>query len=69
MLPQLARGEANKIFLIPSEFSQALAGVGRAPDRSAEAPCVAPDSAPRSVRLKAAEAPKPDEDTILDQPA
>src|SRR3954466_11548788 len=24
MLPQLARGEANKIFLIPSEFSQAL---------------------------------------------
>ncbi|MDQ4040344.1 MAG: SPFH/Band 7/PHB domain protein [Actinomycetota bacterium] len=24
MLPQLARGEANKIFVIPSEFSQAL---------------------------------------------
>src|SRR3954451_15270586 len=24
MLPQLARGEANKIFIIPSEFSQAL---------------------------------------------
>src|SRR5689334_6541186 len=27
MLPQLARGEANKIFVIPSEFSQALSNV------------------------------------------
>ena len=24
MLPQLAKGEANKIFVIPSEFTQAL---------------------------------------------
>jgi regulator of protease activity HflC (stomatin/prohibitin superfamily) len=41
MLPQLAQGEANKIFVIPSEFSQALgnladrfgaAGVARQPD-------------------------------------
>ncbi len=30
MLPQLARGEANKIFVIPSEFSQALGNVGKA---------------------------------------
>ncbi|HVL94781.1 MAG TPA: SPFH domain-containing protein [Solirubrobacteraceae bacterium] len=30
MLPQLARGEANKIFVIPSEFSQALGNVGGA---------------------------------------
>jgi len=30
MLPQLAKGEANKIFVIPSEFSQALGGLGRA---------------------------------------
>ncbi|MFL5821608.1 MAG: SPFH domain-containing protein [Solirubrobacteraceae bacterium] len=28
MLPQLARGEANKIFVIPSEFSQALGNLG-----------------------------------------
>jgi regulator of protease activity HflC (stomatin/prohibitin superfamily) len=28
MLPQLAQGEANKIFVIPSEFSQALANIG-----------------------------------------
>src|SRR5881392_4228184 len=30
MLPQLAQGEANKIFVIPSEFSQALGSVGNA---------------------------------------
>jgi regulator of protease activity HflC (stomatin/prohibitin superfamily) len=28
MLPQLAQGEANKIFVIPSEFTQALSGLG-----------------------------------------
>jgi regulator of protease activity HflC (stomatin/prohibitin superfamily) len=27
MLPQLAQGEANKIFVIPSEFTQALGGL------------------------------------------
>src|SRR5690349_12159755 len=35
MLPQLAQGEANKIWVIPSEFSQALANVAQrfgAPD-------------------------------------
>jgi regulator of protease activity HflC (stomatin/prohibitin superfamily) len=30
MLPQLARGEANKLFIIPSEFSQALGNIGNA---------------------------------------
>src|ERR687894_488081 len=33
MLPQLARGEANKVFVIPSEFSQALGNVGGALSR------------------------------------
>ena len=28
MLPELARGEANKIFVIPSEFAQALGNLG-----------------------------------------
>jgi hypothetical protein len=28
MLPQLANGSANKVFVIPSEFSQALSGLG-----------------------------------------
>ena len=30
MLPQLAQGEANKIFIIPSEFNQALGNIGSA---------------------------------------
>src|SRR6476469_262267 len=30
MLPQLAKGDANKIFVIPSEFSQALGNIGGA---------------------------------------
>ncbi len=30
MLPKLADGQANKLFVIPSEFSQALAGLGGA---------------------------------------
>jgi regulator of protease activity HflC (stomatin/prohibitin superfamily) len=30
MLPKLARGDANKIFIIPSEFSQALGNIGGA---------------------------------------
>ena len=29
MLPQLAQGEANKIFVIPSEFSQALGNLAQ----------------------------------------
>jgi regulator of protease activity HflC (stomatin/prohibitin superfamily) len=33
MLPQLAQGDANKIFVIPSEFSQALGGLGDAVSR------------------------------------
>ena len=28
MLPQLAQGPASKIFVIPSEFTQALGGIG-----------------------------------------
>jgi regulator of protease activity HflC (stomatin/prohibitin superfamily) len=68
MLPELARGEANKVFLIPSEFSQALAGVGRAIEPRAEAPPVAPDPARRSVTLKAADRAERD-DTLMDQPA
>src|SRR5450759_4854439 len=28
MLPKLAQGEANKVFVIPSEFTQAFAGIG-----------------------------------------
>jgi len=30
MLPQLAQGDANKVFVIPSEFTEAFAGIGKA---------------------------------------
>ncbi|HTW13390.1 MAG TPA: SPFH domain-containing protein [Solirubrobacteraceae bacterium] len=29
MLPELAKGDANKVFVIPSEFSQAVSGIGQ----------------------------------------
>ncbi|HEX3616283.1 MAG TPA: SPFH domain-containing protein [Solirubrobacteraceae bacterium] len=29
MLPRLAQGDSNKVFVIPSEFSQAVSGLGR----------------------------------------
>jgi regulator of protease activity HflC (stomatin/prohibitin superfamily) len=28
MLPQLAEGDANKVFVIPSEFAEAFGGIG-----------------------------------------
>ncbi len=37
MLPQLAQGEANKVFVIPSEFTQAFAGIGDALGKNASA--------------------------------
>jgi regulator of protease activity HflC (stomatin/prohibitin superfamily) len=37
MLPQLAKGEANKIWVIPSEFTQALSGLTGAMGRVGEA--------------------------------
>jgi regulator of protease activity HflC (stomatin/prohibitin superfamily) len=30
MLPQLAQGEANKVFVIPFEFAEAFGGLGKA---------------------------------------
>jgi regulator of protease activity HflC (stomatin/prohibitin superfamily) len=30
MLPQLAQGDANKVFVIPSEFSDAFGGIAKA---------------------------------------
>jgi hypothetical protein len=45
MLPHLARGEANKIWVIPSEFTQALsksAGLRRALTRGAGSPSLHP---------------------------
>jgi hypothetical protein len=30
MLPQLAQGDANKVFVIPSEFAEAFGGLAKA---------------------------------------
>src|SRR5215212_1354202 len=46
MLPQLAQGDANKIFVIPSEFSQALGGLGSAIGRAITPPPGAPAPPP-----------------------
>ncbi len=35
MLPQLAEGDANKVFVVPSEFAQAFGGIGEALTRGA----------------------------------
>lgn len=43
MLPQLAQGEASKIFVIPSEFTQALGGLA---DRFGTAAAGTPNGAP-----------------------
>ena len=56
MLPQLAQGEANKIFVIPSEFTQALGGLSGAlgqRDATAEKP------APADGEIAAAKPPQP----------
>jgi regulator of protease activity HflC (stomatin/prohibitin superfamily) len=36
MLPQLAEGDANKVFVVPSEFAQAFGGIGEALSGRAE---------------------------------
>jgi regulator of protease activity HflC (stomatin/prohibitin superfamily) len=36
MLPQLAEGDANKVFVVPSEFAQAFGGIGEALSRRGE---------------------------------
>jgi regulator of protease activity HflC (stomatin/prohibitin superfamily) len=52
MLPQLARGEANKIWVIPSEFTQALSNLGGLvprPEGSADASKPAAPKEPPSI--------------------
>jgi regulator of protease activity HflC (stomatin/prohibitin superfamily) len=47
MLPQLAKGEANKLFIIPSEFTQALGNLGGALGNAMKPPAAPP--APASL--------------------
>ena len=51
MLPKLAEGEANKVFVIPSEFTQAFAGIGDALSPPT-APTAAPPGLPGSGRRR-----------------
>jgi regulator of protease activity HflC (stomatin/prohibitin superfamily) len=50
MLPQLAQGPANKIFVIPSEFNQALQNIGGALSGLAGDNSRAPEQPPRKPR-------------------
>jgi regulator of protease activity HflC (stomatin/prohibitin superfamily) len=53
MLPQIAQGDANKLWIIPSEFTQALGQLGPVVDRVREAaggtPAVSPQPAGRQA--------------------
>ncbi|MCW3013433.1 MAG: band 7 protein [Solirubrobacterales bacterium] len=55
MLPQLAKGEANKLFIIPSEFTQALGNIGNAVGNAVKAP-----SAPKAPLPPSAPLPPPE---------
>jgi regulator of protease activity HflC (stomatin/prohibitin superfamily) len=44
MLPLLAEGDANKVFVVPSEFAEAFGGIGKALSRGSE-----PDSPRRAT--------------------
>jgi hypothetical protein len=58
MLPRLAQGEANKIFIIPSEFSQALGNIGGAIGNAVRPPAPPPPP-PAGARDPHAGDPKP----------
>ena len=65
MLPQLAEGDANKVFVVPSEFAQAFGGIGealarRTPGSEPEPP--RPPSTLRGVPKRAPEPPDPPAD-------
>jgi hypothetical protein len=49
MLPQLAKGEANKIWVIPSEFTTALSNLSGAVGRAAGGEAASPSPPPPST--------------------
>ncbi len=53
MLPQLAEGNANKVFVVPSEFAQAFGGIGEALAGHGERPDPGADGV-KSAQLPAA---------------
>jgi regulator of protease activity HflC (stomatin/prohibitin superfamily) len=69
MLPELARGEANKVFLIPSEFSQAFGGLSQALERRSEAAPGAAEKPRRPRTLEPAGRLSANDDASPDRPA
>jgi regulator of protease activity HflC (stomatin/prohibitin superfamily) len=79
MLPELARGDANKVFMIPSEFSQAFGGLSRALEQRSGPEAGASETPRRSRTLEPAGSrtlepvgramPRQSDDDALDQPA
>jgi regulator of protease activity HflC (stomatin/prohibitin superfamily) len=63
MLPQLAEGDANKVFVVPSEFAQAFGGIGEALTRGATGGEPAPPSAPDGVPAGSSDADSSDADS------
>src|SRR5580692_2960942 len=55
MLPKLADGDANKVFVIPSEFTQAFAGIGDTLAKAARATPAGVDGASAAAALPAAD--------------
>src|SRR5204862_4837899 len=49
MLPQIAQGESNKIWIIPSEFTQALGGIGSMLTQAGEAEAPASETNSKPV--------------------
>jgi len=46
MLPQIAQGDANKVWIVPSEFSRAMEGLGSAMGRATAGPATTASPAP-----------------------
>jgi regulator of protease activity HflC (stomatin/prohibitin superfamily) len=56
MLPQLAEGEANKVFVVPSEFAQAFGGIGETLRRATERPEPPRGAKPQTQQVEPGEA-------------
>jgi regulator of protease activity HflC (stomatin/prohibitin superfamily) len=60
MLPQLAEGNANKVFVVPSEFAQAFGGIGEALAGRGERPDPGADGVKSAQLPAAAKRPRQD---------
>ncbi len=59
MLPQIAQGDANKLWIVPSELGRALEGLGNVVGKLGDAasqPAAAQPAAPRPPALKDSDA-------------